>query len=291
MADAPPIACGLGTHDLDGVCEPDATALLCGPGTRQRGQECIAGPDPCGMDPARVLDPSGHCVPIVPPETVTPETTSSSTADDTPALRCGPGTHAVGDGCAADPSVACGPGTHLDSALCRPDSPVTCGAGTRLSEGQCVPATVVIGSDASCRVGGAIIHLEGDPDDYIHPGSLTLRAGQWRAAVQGQHASIEVSPAAPSDGLLWSLELDASRFARPLAAGLYEDAQRYPVEAAGHPGLDLHRDGRSCTTIAGRFQVIDLATTNGVVTTLTVTFEQRCDGGPAVLRGCAHFGP
>lgn len=62
--------------------------------------------------------------------------------------------------------------------------------------------------------------------------------------------------------------------------GHFKDAQRYPFQEAGHPGLSLWGSGRGCNTLTGKFTVYQ-ATFNkdGSPAVLEMDFEQHCEGG------------
>jgi hypothetical protein len=69
---------------------------------------------------------------------------------------------------------------------------------------------------------------------------------------------------------------------------VYDGAERAALESPGHPGLDIAGNGRGCTTLEGRFQVVTVDVVNALVRDFTATFEQSCEGHP-LLRGCVHY--
>ncbi len=92
---------------------------------------------------------------------------------------------------------------------------------------------------------------------------------------------IQVTGADGSD--FWSASLKAAG-AGTLAVGTYEDAHR--LGDATYPGLDVAGQGRGCNMSSGRFVIGELERDGaGNVTTLAVSFEQHCEGGPAALFG------
>jgi len=71
-----------------------------------------------------------------------------------------------------------------------------------------------------------------------------------------------------------------------LAPGSYESSQRFPFEAAGHPGPDVSGDGRGCNTSTGRFDVLELVRdSTGQILQLAINFEQHCEGFVPALFG------
>lgn len=64
----------------------------------------------------------------------------------------------------------------------------------------------------------------------------------------------------------------------PLVPGGYENAQRFPFQTFGAPGLSIDGDGRGCNTLSGRFVVDDAAySTTGDVLRFGAEFEQSCE--------------
>jgi hypothetical protein len=82
----------------------------------------------------------------------------------------------------------------------------------------------------------------------------------------------------------------AAASGQPLVPGTYESAQRYPFQAAGHPGFDASGDGRGCNTVAARF-IVDEATydATGNVLTFAARFESHCEGGASALFGSIAY--
>ncbi|MEV4623882.1 hypothetical protein AB0J74_34880 [Asanoa sp. NPDC049573] len=75
-----------------------------------------------------------------------------------------------------------------------------------------------------------------------------------------------------------------------LKRGTYTDAQRYPFNEPGHPGLSVSGNGRGCNTLTGSFTIREIAFDDtGAVSALFATYEQHCEGGAAALRGTIHY--
>jgi hypothetical protein len=129
------------------------------------------------------------------------------------------------------------------------------------------------------------------------PGDLIGNGFTQRVGLADAIFSAQVSPAdfddrwftidvRPIGGRLqwnWSLRvMMPSR--QPLRPGTYEGAQRF-ADAAG-AGLDFSGSGRGCGDLTGRFTIAELALGPGnTLDRLHMTFEQRCAGATAPLRG------
>ena len=76
----------------------------------------------------------------------------------------------------------------------------------------------------------------------------------------------------------------------PLAAGAYENAVRYPFDNGLSPGIDVSAEGRGCSSIKGRFDVLDLAlAADGSVQRFAADFVQHCEGFAPALFGQVRF--
>ena len=81
----------------------------------------------------------------------------------------------------------------------------------------------------------------------------------------------------------WNLIL-LSACGQSLTAGVYENAERFP-SSPERPGLDFSASG-GCNQATGRFQILEVVYgSNQPLDRLHVTFEQRCLGSTAALRG------
>lgn len=78
---------------------------------------------------------------------------------------------------------------------------------------------------------------------------------------------------------------------RPLAPGWYPDAQRYPFQVSGRPGMDISGEHRGCNEISGNFEVRDIAwSPTGALQRLWLIYEQHCEGGIRALFGEIRLG-
>jgi hypothetical protein len=154
-----------------------------------------------------------------------------------------------------------------------------------------VGATVAFGAALATIVNDdpdkTLLMFDSQPGDWVGGGrrfTLTPTDGSITASVGGDNT---VSVA--FDGSTW-WDL---HFAAPdhgaLVPGVYENATRWPFQAAGRPGLDVSGDGRGCNTLTGRFVVHEAVYDSGTVTRLAVDYEQHCEGGAPALFGWVRF--
>src|SRR3954451_6243625 len=130
-----------------------------------------------------------------------------------------------------------------------------------------------------------------DPGDYIGGGGVRLYTPpNSTISVSGSTAYLQVSVSGGTNGDSYWMEF-AAPYGQSLAPGVYDRAQRAPFHEAGRPGIDIGGDGRGCNTIAGRFEVKDLAvTSDGVLQRLWIVYEQHCEGGTSALFGEIRLG-
>lgn len=85
----------------------------------------------------------------------------------------------------------------------------------------------------------------------------------------------------------WSLEFAGSNGAA-LTLGTYTDAQRYPFQTAGHPGMDVSGSGRGCNTLSGQFSVLEIDSPTSPQR-FAARFVQSCETTESPLRGTVLF--
>jgi len=82
---------------------------------------------------------------------------------------------------------------------------------------------------------------------------------------------------------LWALDFAAPNNAL-LTAGTYDNAQSYPFQAPGFPGLSIYGAGRGCDTITGNFVVNQIVFgSSGAVEHFSADAEQHCEGATPAL--------
>ena len=307
------VTCGGGTIEVDGECRPDAA--VCGPDAELVAGVCkiLMRPAPCGLG---TEERDGICVPIDDHYQLR-VVTGAISADGfskVPVFAIG----SLADGSISTKPIVLrvsrpGAGTLASSELtlgplgastfftpCNAYTSATCAGPARLtlalaSAPDEVLASVDItlkvpdgvGSMEPCLLGGNVMFFDGN--DYIYNGVLTVRDAGWSASGSAHTASVSVDPSDPGQGLWWDLTFSSQRLGTSLSRGVYENAQRAPFASPGHPGLNVSGDGRGCNTLTGRFQVHDYELQNGVAQRIAVSFEQHCEGGASVLRGCIFY--
>jgi hypothetical protein len=121
------------------------------------------------------------------------------------------------------------------------------------------------------------------PGDYIGEGKSWLRTtGDSVFSVARTYDNGVNFSANPSGD--WNVVMAAAD-KKELTSGVYGNAQRWPFQSAGHPGLSVYGNGRGCNTLTGRF-VINAAEyeADRRVKVFSADFEQHCETiGPALF--------
>lgn len=320
VPDDAPLTCGAGTHASGGMCVPDDGGLVCGPGTHADGTTCVpdASPLTCGPGthvegsvcaPDVPLPPSQFQIRIVTNQipadgfSKIPVLAIGTAADGSPALvQVVLNMSRAGAGSFQPPAPTLGPlGATSYFVPCNAATPGCVGPLTLTLALASAPSTPVatvdvvlvaptgVGSPAPCQVGGNVMFFDGN--DFIYNGVLTVTNGSWSVTGNADHLALDITPAGAGQGLWWNLDFDASDLPIDLTPGVYNMAERYPFQSPDHPGLSISGDGRGCNTLTGRFQVHAYDRSATAVTRALVTFEQHCEGGALVLRGCVAYNP
>jgi hypothetical protein len=97
-------------------------------------------------------------------------------------------------------------------------------------------------------------------------------------------------PGAAVSSEYWDLDLAAADGA-PIANRSYVDAERYPFQSSGHPGLDFSYDSHGCNDVGGSFDVFDVAYDRiaGAPTRLHASFARFCEQSTTPLTGHIDF--
>ena len=132
--------------------------------------------------------------------------------------------------------------------------------------------------------GVTLIHFESQKGDYIGLGRQWTYTNADAPIRATRNFGGGVSIGFDAD-TFWFLDFVPAS-GQTFAVGTYENAQRFPFQGAGHPGLSVDGDGRGCNTLTGRFQVLELTLgADGSVKSLAIDFEQHCEGGTPALFG------
>lgn len=153
-----------------------------------------------------------------------------------------------------------------------------------------------------CLIGGKVLYLNGEADDYVHPGDETIvEDARWSWQTETGHDSVIDSIDVLKIDIIdttyvlspWELAFATRGLDAPIELGLYENARRYPFEGEGYPGLDVAGEYRGCNRISGWFEVheleLDFSTEPASLLRFTASFEQHCEELPPALYGCVHF--
>lgn len=127
------------------------------------------------------------------------------------------------------------------------------------------------------------------PGDYIGGGvplAFSLADGDAALAMPSG-ASVVNATFRGSAFNSWWLDFAAAD-GGALGLGTYRDAQRFPFQAAGHPGLSIWGSGRGCNTLTGQFTVLELDAAVSPVR-FGARFVQSCEGFMPQLRGSMLF--
>jgi hypothetical protein len=161
------------------------------------------------------------------------------------------------------------------------------------SEEFALVAPAGVGSMAPCQAFQNALHLDGA--GYIYKGTQTVSLGSFSLSAMGTApdlVSVYVDPSDSAQGSYWSLSFSSKRLAQPLNPQVYVDAERYPFESTGRPGLSVTGDHRGCNQLSGSFQIHRLGYTGNTLTHLEATFLQYCEKNPSNwLRGCIRISP
>jgi large repetitive protein len=169
-----------------------------------------------------------------------------------------------------------------DAPLANPDS-YTTDEDTTLTIAGIIPTT---------GAGQTMLHMVSDPGDYIGQGrtyDYNPSTGAFSAS-RNYDNGVSLSYNEPAyNGHWWYLD-----FAGPtngtLLPGTYLNAQRFPFQDPGHPGLDVSGDGRGSNTLTGQFTVTQAVYgTDGHVIRFGATFEQHSEGATPALRGEVRY--
>lgn len=135
-----------------------------------------------------------------------------------------------------------------------------------------------------------VLAMSSQPGDYIGQGLqylITLSDADFLllSAPTPNIATFEIN-----NGQGWAADFAGPNSSLRLGKGDYENAQRYPFQATGTPGLSIYGDGRGCNTLSGNFQVLQAGyNTSGVLQSFSANFQQNCEGMTPALFGWLRY--
>lgn len=127
------------------------------------------------------------------------------------------------------------------------------------------------------------LHFISEPGDFIGEGQeVTLDFDDALVRARTFGSAFYASELFMTD---WTFAIEAPE-GTPLTPGTYIEAEGYPIQSQGHPGLLFGYDHRGCNnTLDGQFSVSDFAIDpiDGIPTRMDAIFEQHCEhDGPAL---------
>jgi hypothetical protein len=132
------------------------------------------------------------------------------------------------------------------------------------------------------NVNQTVLAMSSQPGDYIGGGQqylITLSDGTFTSSTSANVVGVNIN-----NGAGWTADF-AGPTTAPLTKGEYLNAQRYPFQPSGTPGLSVYGDGRGCNTLTGSFDVLKVAYTGGGLGNFSANFEQHCEGAAPALFG------
>jgi hypothetical protein len=128
------------------------------------------------------------------------------------------------------------------------------------------------------------VRFHGDSSDYI-TGGRSYSFDLYNAAITFSRNFAGGVSVSISGDTWWTFDA-ATPAGTTFQRGAYKNAQRYPFQEAGRPGLSLSGDGRGCNSLTGRFTVHKVKFDgNGNPKVADISFEQRCEGGKPAAYG------
>ena len=129
----------------------------------------------------------------------------------------------------------------------------------------------------------SVMAFNSQPGDYIGEGIPWLEFPSYTSfRMQSSTGCAGVTLGEPN---FWSLNF-AAPTGHTLEAGTYVNAERYPFQTPGVPGLSIYGNGAGCNIDIGFFAVNQIAAASPTLfSTLSIDFEQICDSSSGALFG------
>jgi hypothetical protein len=138
------------------------------------------------------------------------------------------------------------------------------------------------------NIAQTVLAMSSQAGDYIGQGQQYLIT--LSDAVFTPNTLANVVTISENNGDYWETDFAGPSSAR-LTPGEYLNAQRYPFQPPGVPGLSVYGDGRGCNTLTGNFDVLKATyKTTGAVQSFAANFEQHCEGLTPALFGWVRVG-
>ena len=135
---------------------------------------------------------------------------------------------------------------------------------------------------------GNYVYLQADPENGIGAdggAAQSTSTAVWATLdSQAHHLHVTAGPLSSGD-------FQAMNSIADLQVGYYANATRFPMGNPTKGMLSWDNNGRACNAVAGWFAIDSISVLNGVVQSLDLRFEERCDGYAPALHGKIHIGP
>lgn len=139
----------------------------------------------------------------------------------------------------------------------------------------------------SCNgVTGNTLYLNGDTDDPIHPGEETIATSFNPILRVESDGTVTVINLGSDAG--WTTAFSSRNLKKPLGAGNYPNAGRYPFEPDNTPGLDVHK-GIECNSADSAFTIAKVELDDAGLKSFAASFLQHCEKAKAKLTGCVSY--
>ena len=137
---------------------------------------------------------------------------------------------------------------------------------------------------------GTFLHFQSDLGDYIGQGlTRTWFPADGTFTPASMYAPVNARIRFNAGSTNWELMFRNANGAA-LTPGTYTNAQDFTSGSPTRPGIDVYGSGRSCSDANGTFTVHEIEFgADGLVSKISVDFEQRCGNDPSALRGSLRY--
>ncbi len=172
--------------------------------------------------------------------------------------------------------------------------------GNLLSRGAKAFEVKLSGPDGAPIGAPAANILIRDPNVSLTALAMSSQTGDYIGVGQQYLITLSDATFAPSNsanvvsffvnnGDEWTTDFAGPTTAR-LGRGDYDNAQRYPFQPSGTPGLSVYGSGRGCNTLTGNFDVLQAGYDgSGALGSFSANFEQHCEGAAPALFGWLRY--
>jgi hypothetical protein len=137
------------------------------------------------------------------------------------------------------------------------------------------------------NISQTVLAMSSQPGDFIGAGGQYLITLSDAVFTPSNSANVVTFRINNGDG--WDTDFAGPTTAR-LGVGDYENAQRWPFQPAGTPGLSVDGEFRGCNTLTGNFQVTKAGyNSSNILQSFSANFEQHCEGAAPALFGWLRY--